>query len=580
MRFGRGERNVVAKWDNVSDTMSFIQAPPALGNTYKSDVVLRAFLENHLPAEVFREIEPSLREMGALSGGPLHELLREDEASVPVLTSWDPWGRRIDRIELTRLWKETLRISAEKGLVALPYERRHGPFSRLHQFALVHLFEPSSGVTSCPLAMTDGAAKTLFVSGHADLVARALPRLTARDPARAWTSGQWMTERIGGSDVAASETVARLEGDTWRLYGTKWFTSATTSEMALTLARPEGNPPGGKGLALFYLETRDGAGDPNGLVIHRLKDKLGTRMLPTAELDLVGARAVPVKGLSNGVKNITTMLNTTRTWNAVAAVSGMRRALDLARDYAAKRVAFGTPLSEKPLHAETLADLEALYAGAFLLTFRVVELLGREENDALSEREDGLLRLLTPIAKLTTGKQAILVASEALEAFGGAGYIEDTGLPRLLRDAQVLPLWEGTTNVLALDLLRALTKVGGLSPVEREVSRCLAGAGGPLGSAARSASEAVRHAAAWLSRVPDTTVREAGARRFALTVGHALEAALLVAEASHLPDGHPLRHAAARFARFPLDSIRDDAPLEEARALLGAAEPVPAGPEP
>ena len=193
--------------------MSFIQAPPALGNTYESDVVLRTFLENHLPAEVLREIEPSLREMGALSGGPLHELLREDEASVPVLTSWDPWGRRIDRIELTRLWKETLRISAEKGLVALPYERRHGPFSRLHQFALVHLFEPSSGVTSCPLAMTDGAAKTLLVSGNADLAARALPRLTARDPARAWTSGQWMTERIGGSDVGASETVARLEGD-------------------------------------------------------------------------------------------------------------------------------------------------------------------------------------------------------------------------------------------------------------------------------------------------------------------------------------------------------------------------------
>ena len=555
-------------WDNVIGTMPFIQAPPAIGNTYESDLLLRTFLEVRLPAEVFREIEPSLREMGALSGGPLHDLLREDEASVPVLTSWDPWGRRIDRIDLTRLWKETLRISAEAGLVALPYERRHGPFSRLHQFALVHLFEPSSGVTSCPLAMTDGAAKTLFLSGNADLAARALPRLTARDPALAWTSGQWMTERIGGSDVGGSETVARREGDTWRLHGTKWFTSATTSEMALTLARPEGNPPGGKGLALFYLETRDESGNPNGLVIHRLKDKLGTRMLPTAELDLVGARAVPVMGLKNGVKNITTMLNITRTWNAVAAVSGMRRALDLARDYAAKRVAFGAPLSEKPLHVETLADIEALYAGAFLLTFRVVELLGREENGALSEGEDGLLRLLTPIAKLTTGKQAILVASEALEAFGGAGYVEDTGLPRLLRDAQVLPLWEGTTNVLALDLLRAISKGDGLAPVEREVSRCLAGAGGALGPAARSVSEAIHHAAAWLSRVPDTAALEAGARRFALTVGHALEAALLVAEASRQPDGHPVRHAAARFARFPIDSIRDDAPLEEAEALL------------
>lgn len=551
--------------------MSFFQEPPSLSDPFEGDVVLRAFLANHLPAEVLREIEPSLREMSALAGGPLYELLRADEAAEPVLTSWDPWGRRVDRIELTRLWKEALRISAEKGLVALPYERRHGAFSRLHQFALVYLFEPSSGVTSCPLAMTDGAAKTLSLSGNAGLASRALPRLITRDPARAWTSGQWMTERIGGSDVGASETVARRDGDAWRLWGTKWFTSAATSEIALTLARPEGNPPGGKGLALFYLETRDEAGNPNGLVIHRLKDKLGTRMLPTAELDLVGARAVPVMGLSDGVKNITTMLNITRTWNAVAAVAGMRRALDLARDYAGKRAAFGAPLSEKPLHAETLADLEALFAGAFLLTFRVVELLGREENGALAEGEESLLRLLTPIAKLTTGKQAILVASEALEAFGGAGYIEDTGLPRLLRDAQVLPLWEGTTNVLALDLLRALAKTGGLAPLEREVSRCIAGVAGPLASAARSAAEALRHAAAWLSSASDAAdsqVLEAGARRFALTVGRALEGALLVAEASRLPDGHPLRHAAARFARFPLDSIRDDAPLDEARALL------------
>jgi alkylation response protein AidB-like acyl-CoA dehydrogenase len=555
--------------------MSFFQEPPSLGDPFARDVVLRAFLANHLPAEVLAEIEPSLREMSGLASGPLYELLRADEGALPVLTSWDPWGRRVDRIELTHLWKETLRISAEKGLVAIPYERRHGAFSRVHQFALVHLFEPSSGVTSCPLAMTDGAAKTLSVSGNARLAARALPRLTTRDPARAWTSGQWMTERIGGSDVGASQTVARLESDVWRLYGTKWFTSATTAEIALTLARPEGNPPGGKGLALFYLETRDESGNPNGLVIHRLKDKLGTRMLPTAELDLAGARSIPVKGLSDGVKNITPMLNITRTWNAVAAVSGMRRALDLARDYAAKRVAFGTTLSEKPLHAETLADLEALYAGAFLLTFRVVELLGREENDALLDGEGALLRLLTPIAKLTTGKQAIVVASEALEAFGGAGYVEDTGLPRLLRDAQVLPLWEGTTNVLALDLLRALTKAGGMAPLEREVSRCAAGAAGPLASAARSATDAVRHAAAWLTRVTDSvdsTALEAGARRFALTAGHAVEAALLVAEASRLPDGHPLRHAAARFARFPLDSIRDDAALEEARALLGRAE--------
>src|SRR5262249_9535909 len=150
---------------------------------------------------------------------------------------------------------------------------------------------PSSSIYTCPLAMTDGAATTLLAHGHRALIDRAVPRLTHRDPAQAWTSGQWMTERSGGSDVGQSLTraVPEVGGASFRLHGTKWFTSATTSEMTLTLARPEGNPAGGKGLALFYLELRDAQGQPNGMRILRLKEKLGTRMLPTAEIELAGA---------------------------------------------------------------------------------------------------------------------------------------------------------------------------------------------------------------------------------------------------------------------------------------------------
>src|SRR5207253_463023 len=163
------------------------------------------------------------------------------------------------------------------------------------------LFDASTDVYTCPLAMTDGAARTLLAHDSRALVDRAVPRLTSRDPSFAWTSGQWMTERTGGSDVGLTETIARAEGDgTFRLYGTKWFTSATTSEMALTLARPEGNPPGGAGLALFYVEVRNDDGSMNGIAINRLKDKLGTRMVPTAELTLDGARALAVAGTGNG----------------------------------------------------------------------------------------------------------------------------------------------------------------------------------------------------------------------------------------------------------------------------------------
>jgi alkylation response protein AidB-like acyl-CoA dehydrogenase len=235
--------------------MPFFQDPPELDNQYDTDRVLRSYLARSVDAAVLREIEPSLREMGELAAGRLYRLQREDRLNEPVLTSWDAWGRRVDRIEVSPLWREARTIACEHGLVATAYERRHGSLSRIHQMALAYLFDASSDVYTCPLAMTDGAAKTLSVHGNKLIADRALPRLTSRDPAFAWTSGQWMTERTGGSDVGLTETVARASGDgRYRLFGTKWFTSATTSEMALTLARPEGNPAGGRGLALFFVE--------------------------------------------------------------------------------------------------------------------------------------------------------------------------------------------------------------------------------------------------------------------------------------------------------------------------------------
>jgi hypothetical protein len=245
----------------------------------------------------------------------------------------------------------------------------------------------------------------------------------------------------------------------------------------------------------------------------------------------------------------------------------------LAQDYARRRSAFSARLSEKPLHLDTLAGVEAEAEGAFLLSFRVAELMGRREAGSASEPDLALLRALTPVAKLLTGKQAVAAASEALEAFGGAGYVEDTGLPRLLRDAQVLPLWEGTTNVLALDLLRALAGPGAAPAVAAELSRLLAEVRDPgLAAPAESARRALAHAQAWLKSASDRPeAREAGARRFALTVGRALEAALLTAHAQWCLDhGRGPRAAAAarRLARAGLDLVDDAAAAEDDRALL------------
>jgi alkylation response protein AidB-like acyl-CoA dehydrogenase len=553
--------------------MTFFQDEPSLGNQYTTDRALRAYLDRALPRSVLDAIELELLEAGEMSGGELYRESKAQHTRVPELTQWDAWGKRVDTIELTPLWQKMARIAAERGLVAIAYERKHAEHSRVHQMAMNYLYDASSGVYSCPLAMTDGAAKTLSVTKNQALVDRAVRRLTSRDPARAWTSGQWMTERTGGSDVGISETVARpasgKDAGNFRLYGTKWFTSATTSQMALTLARPEGNPPGGHGLALFYVELRDASGAMNGISVNRLKDKLGTRMVPTAELTLDGALAIPVVGVTDGVRNITPMLTITRTWNSVGAIAGMRRAIALARDYATRRVAFGAKLSEKPLHLDTLAGLQAEFEGALLLTFRAVELLGKEEAGVQTEEEAQLARLLTPIVKLTTGKQAVAITSEALEGFGGAGYIEDTGLPRLLRDAQVLPIWEGTTNVLSLDVLRALGRGGSIDVIEREVrSRVARSKDAAVGE---TAVQAVLHARAWLerARAAGPVALEAGARRFALTLGRAVELALLVDQGAWSLERGDGRTAAAarRFARHGVDLVLDDDALADARAL-------------
>lgn len=314
------------------DPDHFTQPPPRLGNQYDDDPFLRGYLRRKLPPDVLRQIEPEFVEMGRLAGGEHYDLQLSDRLNEPQLLQWDAWGNRVDRIAVTPLWQVVAPIAARSGLIGIPYERLHGRFSRIQQFVLVYLFHPSSDLYTCPLAMTDGAARTLTVSGNTGLIERAVSRLISRDPSRAWTSGQWMTEITGGSDVGTTLTRAQRDSDgQWRLYGRKWFTSAITSQMALTLARPEGNGPGGAGLAMFYVETHDAAGRLNHIRIERLKDKLGTRKVPTAELSLEGARAELVGDARNGTRNIEPMLVVTRTWNSVTSVAFMRRAVALDR---------------------------------------------------------------------------------------------------------------------------------------------------------------------------------------------------------------------------------------------------------
>ncbi|MBL9123931.1 MAG: acyl-CoA dehydrogenase family protein [Planctomycetaceae bacterium] len=517
---------------------SFFQDGPQLGNQYDDDRALRDGLRRRLPADVLAALEPDLRAMGARTISEIIPLGNAAEAQPPRLVPYDPWGRRIDQIDVAPAWTALERIAAEEGLVAIGYERRQAEWSRLYQFVKLYLFGPSSATYTCPLAMADGAARAIEVHGDAALKSRAYRHLTTRDPGKFWTSGQWMTERPGGSDVGRTETVARRDANGYGLYGTKWFTSATTSQMALTLARIEdahGNAAtGSRGLSLFYLETRNPSGQLDRILIHRLKDKLGTKALPTAELSLEGTRAQLVGQPGDGVRNIAAMINVTRIHNVMGAVSGMRRAIALARDYAGRREAFGKLLNEHPLHVETLAGLQAEFEGGLALFLHLLELMGREECGRATAEQTAVLRLLTPVAKLYTAKQAIAVTSEVLESFGGAGYVEDTGLPRMLRDAQVLSIWEGTTNILSLDALRAIEKEKAFEPWLAQVTEIIERLQHP---GLEEPVARIRHALQRISRfLPKALemgeeVVMAGARGFAFSLARTTIAALLAQQA-------------------------------------------------
>ena len=516
---------------------SFFQDAPGNPDLWLTATALQAELARRLPAEIFRKIAPRLERMGKLSATTMPVLAAQAEAEKPVHVPFDPWGRRIDEIRTSGAWEAFRKMSAEEGIVAIGYEAGLGEHRRIAQAAMLHTFASASATYSCPLAMTDAAARVLLDLAPASLRDRLAPRLLSTDPGKFITSGQWMTERTGGSDVGPTSTFARPiakrgDEDRYTLHGLKWFTSATTSEMALTLARVDDGKStlvdGSRGLSLFAVEVERVAGAGyRGITVNRLKDKLGTRALPTAELTLDGVEATRIGEIGRGVASISAMLNITRFYNAVCAVSGMSHATAVATDYAERRIAFGKPIAQQPLHAETLAEMRAEGAAALALVLECALLLGRNEEGTATAEEKKRLRGLIPIAKLTTGKQAVAIASEALECFGGAGYIEDTGLPRLLRDAQVLPIWEGTTNVLSLDLLRAEAKDGALTAILADLGARVESL--PSSAAATRIRATLGRLVAKLTaldRDPQGGI-ERDARRIALTLGHLCESIFL-----------------------------------------------------
>ncbi|KAF8503214.1 acyl-CoA dehydrogenase/oxidase [Hysterangium stoloniferum] len=459
------------------------------GHPYTDDLVLPNLLQRLIPHRHLLEINADLVRFG--------QEIKDEVASLtplvhePKLTQYDQWGRRIDRLDTSEGWRRFKDIAIREGLVAIPHERQYGEYSRIYGFAKVLIFVADSHGIMCPMSMTDGAARVLELFGTEEMKRDIRSRLISRDPSIAFTSGQWMTERPGGSDVSQTETVAKpvkegsgsptKVGSPYYLNGFKWFSSATDSQISVALARTGPLSEGSRSLSLFLvplrlplLPTISPSSISNGIFVHRLKDKFGTHALPTAELSLNNTAAYLLSPLNQGVRTIAPVLNITRIHSAVSLVGGLSRALAIARSYAkvrsiTSRAANSTSpvqqlLMHTPLHVALLAKVGVTYQALAHLAFGTVALLGRSECGVADSDEETRLRLLTPVVKAFVSERGVSAMEDCMTCLGGQGYMEENSIGRLIRDATVDRIWEGTINVLALDLMRAASSKHGIKP--------------------------------------------------------------------------------------------------------------------
>ncbi|KAG9235445.1 putative acyl-CoA dehydrogenase [Amylocarpus encephaloides] len=482
---------------------------PSLNNQYREDRSLRRILTLFLPETIVESTTQDLSRFGdEVVSKKVFDWVSDAERNTPYLrgSGRDSFGRKTDELATSEGWRNLQDMGFKEGIVAIAYENEYAEYSRLVQFIKYHIWSGSNANVTCPSAMQDGAASLLkrhltrddssVDTNTFEVYKSAYAHLTMRK-SDAWTSGQWMTERVGGSDVSGTETLATyspFSGDRsleaistdgsplgpWIIDGFKWFSSATDSQMTVLLAQTP------KGLSAFFAPMRrimpSGNSELNGISIQRLKNKMGTKPLPTAELVLKGMRAYLLGKEGTGIQEISTMLNITRVHNSVTAVGLLGRGLAIAKAFAGVRQLVGKGnrrvLKDVGLHVRTLAKLTSEYHADMMITFFTVYLLGISEqkpqvgtskSSFASERlrpqnyEDValLLRILTPTIKSRTAKTSITGLQECMEALGGVGYLENeesqhVNISRLYRDANVLAIWEGTTNILGTDFIKVL----------------------------------------------------------------------------------------------------------------------------
>lgn len=477
------------------------QAPPLSPyNVYDADLALQEAIARHGGAWG----EDRLRDAGAYTGSvEAIEHSRRAERNDPKLVPYDRYGNRIDEVELDPSWHVLMRANVERGTHALPWrEPRAG--AQVVRAGMFGMFNQVNGGVQCPISMTHAVIPALRAAAP-ELATEWEPQLTRLDYDEVKIAGMAMTERQGGSDVRANITRAEPNGDgTYAIWGHKWFCSYPPCDFFLVLAQaPEG-------LSCFLVERGP------GMEFQRLKDKLGTKSLPSSEVEFHGITGRLVGEEGRGVNAIITMVNHTRLDCHIGSASSMRFGVAQAVHHARHRSAFGALLSDQPLMRNVLADLAIESEAATAAAFRVA---AAYDND-----EPAFRRFATAVMKYWVCKRAAAHAAESLECLGGNGYAEDSLMPQLYRDSPLAGIWEGSGNVAALDVLRAMGKEPEGLPAFLAEVELAAGENDRLDAH-------VADTKARLASLADVETAQLEARRIVEDLAVALQASLLVRHA-------------------------------------------------
>ena len=534
--------NVVPERKSLEDWI----APDCHGmNFYEVDTSLQGLLRLRMDDAVRAHMTPHYRRLGEIAGNRLDELSRMADRHDPKLHTRDGFGRDEDWIEFHPAYREMEALgygafgihcmSRKPGVLGWPEK-----VPPLVKYTFQYLFTQSEFALMCPISATDTSAMLIERYGDEETKQRFLPRMWSQDMTHIFKGAQFMTEKTGGSDVGNIELEARKgEDGQWRLYGEKWFCSCADGDVALLLARPEGAPDGSRGLGLFALPRHLDDGTRNAYRIVRLKEKLGSRSMASGEIKFDGAVAYALGDYgakpNSGLKQMMDQVNMSRLSHGVRAAGMMRRCLNEAMAVARNRVAFGETIIDHPLMRRQLLKIMVPTEQVLsVFTYAAAKMAQAEAGDARAER---LLRIVTPLLKFRACRDNVTVATAAMEARGGNGYIEDWVNPRLVRDAHLGVLWEGTSSINALDVTgRAVGKVGAHRDLGEALHGVVEEATNAPGQYRGELSGLIDQAVAFAEEVASKPEHEPFSRQATNALYHVMGAALLAQEGSALAE--------------------------------------------